>query len=109
MFASTVKSLLLELAILSAIVTARPSQVVRSSSCTETIIDVVLASTSDGGKGFDDKFDNFNILAHLVVLANLTEPLSDKDADLTVFAPPDAAFLATAKSLEKALLPRRTC
>jgi uncharacterized surface protein with fasciclin (FAS1) repeats len=48
-------------------------------------------------------------LAHHVVLANLTEPLSDKDADLTVFAPPDAAFLATAKSLEKALLPRRTC
>lgn len=52
-----------------------------------TIVDTVVGS------------DDFNILALAVGAAGLVGALSDPEADLTVFAPTDAAFVALAKDL----------
>ncbi len=52
-----------------------------------TIVDTVVAS------------DDFNILALAVGAAGLVSALSNPEADLTVFAPTDAAFVSLAKDL----------
>jgi len=58
-----------------------------------TIAGLVAAS----GPGFDANGADFDILLAAVSAAGLVEALSDLSADLTVFAPTDAAFLELAK------------
>jgi uncharacterized surface protein with fasciclin (FAS1) repeats len=65
------------------------------SSSKKTVLDVILGLASDRGASFDNNPDNFDILAHFLILANITTPLSDENTKLTVFAPSDAAFLRT--------------
>jgi uncharacterized surface protein with fasciclin (FAS1) repeats len=56
----------------------------------DNIVDTVIALS--GASGFDDNGGDFDILRDAVVAADLDEPLSG-EADLTVFAPTDQAFL----------------
>ncbi len=60
-----------------------------------TITDIVAAS---GGE-FDENGDDFDLLLNAVVTADLAETLDDPNAELTVFAPTDDAFVATATAL----------
>ncbi|MGD1944636.1 MAG: fasciclin domain-containing protein [Leptolyngbyaceae cyanobacterium] len=58
-----------------------------------TISGIVASS----GDGFDDNNQDFDILLRALQSANLVEALDDPAADLTVFAPTDAAFVALAQ------------
>ena len=60
-----------------------------------TITDIVLES---GGE-FDLDSRDYDILLNAVVTADLADALADPDAELTVFAPNDAAFVRLAKDL----------
>ncbi|MTI43616.1 putative surface protein with fasciclin (FAS1) repeats [Roseibium hamelinense] len=60
-----------------------------------TIAEIVAAS----GSGFDANTSDFNILRAALEAAGLTATLDSPSADLTVFAPTDAAFIALANSL----------
>ena len=60
-----------------------------------TITGIAVAS----GEGFDTNAEDFDILREAVVAADLAGALDDPNADLTVFAPTDAAFVATAQAL----------
>ncbi len=60
-----------------------------------TIADVV-AQTSDG---FDSNSSDFDILFAALEAAELTGALADPEAELTVFAPDDGAFLSLAEAL----------
>lgn len=62
---------------------------------TETLTGIVAAS---GGE-FDTNNADFDILLNAVIAADLAGALSDPDADLTVFAPNDAAFIGLAQTL----------
>lgn len=59
----------------------------------ETIADIVAAS---GGE-FDDNHFDYDILLNAVIAADLVDALADPDADLTVFAPNDIAFILLAR------------
>jgi len=54
-----------------------------------------LATIAETAVGSDD----FNILVGLLGVADLVGAVADEDAELTVFAPTDAAFIATATAL----------
>lgn len=58
---------------------------------------VEIVSASEGT--FDSNDRDFDILLQAVLAANLVEPLAAADADLTVFAPYDAAFIRLARDL----------
>ena len=58
-----------------------------------TIAEIVAQS----GNGFDDNSQDFDILLSAVQTAGLADALSVADADLTVFAPTDAAFIRLAQ------------
>ncbi|MEM7520574.1 MAG: fasciclin domain-containing protein [Pseudomonadota bacterium] len=60
-----------------------------------SITDLVVQS----GDGFDTTSTDFDILLAAVTAAGLAETLDAAGADLTVFAPNDAAFVGTAKAL----------
>ncbi|MEY1557369.1 fasciclin domain-containing protein [Yoonia sp. R2331] len=60
-----------------------------------TITDIAVAS----GPGFDNDLSDFDILREAVVAADLAGALADPNADLTVFAPNDAAFVGLAQAL----------
>ncbi|MEO1512733.1 MAG: fasciclin domain-containing protein, partial [Planctomycetota bacterium] len=60
-----------------------------------TIADIVAAS----GTGFDDNNGDFDMLLAAVSAAGLVDALADPEADFTVFAPTDAAFIALAQDL----------
>lgn len=62
---------------------------------TQNIVDIVAAS--DGV--FDRDYSDFDILLNAVQAANLVDALAAVDADLTVFAPNDAAFVRLARDL----------
>jgi uncharacterized surface protein with fasciclin (FAS1) repeats len=62
-----------------------------------TITETVLAVS--GSEGFDDNGGDFDMLREAVVAAGLAETLDDVSADLTVFAPTDAAFIGLAQAL----------
>ena len=62
---------------------------------TDNIVDVVLAS----GGAFDNDYTDFDILLNAVQTAGLVDALAAVDADLTVFAPNDAAFVRLARDL----------
>ncbi|MEL6645423.1 MAG: fasciclin domain-containing protein [Pseudomonadota bacterium] len=62
---------------------------------TETLTGIVAAS----GGVFDDNAADFDILLNAVQAAGLAGALDDPNADLTVFAPNDAAFVGLAQTL----------
>ena len=66
-----------------------------ASSDGGTITDIVLKSGGD----FDDNKRDYDILLNAVVTAKLADALADPDAELTVFAPNDAAFYRLARDL----------
>lgn len=61
----------------------------------KSIVDIVAAS---GGE-FDNRRNDFDILLQAVTAAGLGEALADPEADLTVFAPNDLAFIRLANDL----------
>ena len=61
----------------------------------QTITQIVAAS---GGQ-FDKNDKDFDILLNAVIAADLTGALDDPEADLTVFAPTDDAFIRLARNL----------
>jgi len=62
-----------------------------------TIVDVVLETS--GAQGLDDNGGDFDILREALTAAGLVDTLADRDADFTVFAPTDAAFIQLARDL----------
>lgn len=66
-----------------------------ASSDGNTITDIVLQSGGD----FDNVKRDYDILLNAVVTAELADALADPDAELTVFAPNDAAFYRLARDL----------
>lgn len=62
---------------------------------TETLTGIVAAS----GGVFDDDATDFDLLLNAVQAAGLAGALDDPEADLTVFAPNDAAFIGLAQTL----------
>jgi uncharacterized surface protein with fasciclin (FAS1) repeats len=60
-----------------------------------TITEIVAES---GGEFDDNKYD-YDILLNAVLAANLQDALADPNADLTVFAPNDKAFIRLARDL----------
>jgi serralysin len=62
---------------------------------TDTLTGIVAAS----GGVFDDNAADFDILLNAVQAAGLAGALDDPNADLTVFAPNDAAFIGLAQTL----------
>lgn len=62
-----------------------------------SIIDLVL--TTSGSEGLDTNGADFDILREAVIAAGLVETLSAENADLTVFAPTDEAFIKLARTL----------
>lgn len=60
-----------------------------------TIVDIVAASGGD----FDTNSRDFDLLFNAVQAAGLADALADANADLTVFAPTDAAFVKLAQDL----------
>lgn len=63
-----------------------------------TSTDITSLVAASGGT-FDTDPGDFDILFNAVVTAGLGEALADPEADLTVFAPTDAAFVGTAQAL----------
>jgi uncharacterized surface protein with fasciclin (FAS1) repeats len=62
-----------------------------------TIVDVLVAKSSTDG--FDQNPRDYDILITAATAADLVGALSDPSAQLTVFAPDDAAFVRTARTL----------
>jgi serralysin len=62
-----------------------------------TIVDVLVAKSSTDG--FDQNPRDYDILITAATAADLVGALSDPAAQLTLFAPDDAAFVRTAQSL----------
>jgi uncharacterized surface protein with fasciclin (FAS1) repeats len=60
-----------------------------------SITEIVAAS----GQGFDENATDFDILLSAVSAAGLADPLATANADLTVFAPTDGAFVGLAQVL----------
>lgn len=60
-----------------------------------TITDIVAGS----GDAFDDDASDFDVLLAAVKTAGLADTLADQDADFTVFAPTDQAFVDLANDL----------
>ena len=61
----------------------------------DTILDLVL--NISGASGFDDNAGDFDILREAVLAADLAGALGDAEADLSVFAPTDGAFIQLAR------------
>ena len=61
----------------------------------DTITEIVAAS----GPGFDNNKRDYDILLEAVLTAGLAGDLADPDAEFTVFAPNDRAFIRLAKDL----------
>ena len=70
-------------------------QVHADHHATPTITDIVLQS---GGE-FDRNRHDYDILLQAVLAANLADTLADPNADFTVFAPTDRAFIRLARDL----------
>ncbi|MEL6793298.1 MAG: fasciclin domain-containing protein, partial [Pseudomonadota bacterium] len=64
---------------------------------TPTITETILAVSGDAG--FDDNGADFDILREALAATDLTGAVADEAADLTVFAPTDAAFIQLARDL----------
>ena len=67
------------------------------SDHSKTITEIVATS---GGQGeFDRNYYDYDLLLNAVLAANLQDALADPDADLTLFAPNDLAFIRLARDL----------
>ena len=66
-----------------------------TASAQGTITDIV----AESGGEFDKDRRDYDILLNAVVTAGLAEVLADPDAEFTVFAPKDSAFVRLAKDL----------
>jgi len=62
-----------------------------------TIADTAIAVSSLDG--FDDNTGDFDMLLQALIAADLVGAVADADADLTVFAPTDQAFVRLARDL----------
>jgi uncharacterized surface protein with fasciclin (FAS1) repeats len=62
-----------------------------------TIVDILVAKSSTNG--FDHRPWDYDLLIKAASTAGLVDALANPDADLTVFAPNDAAFVRTARDL----------
>ena len=60
---------------------------------------ILAGLVASSGSGFDANTADFDILLQAVTTVGLVDTLNDPDADLTVFAPDDAAFLGLAQTL----------
>ncbi len=78
-----------------AIIALLPAAALAKNTASQTITDIVAAS---GGE-FDNRGLDFDILLNAVLAADLAGALADPDADLTVFAPNDKAFIRLARDL----------
>jgi uncharacterized surface protein with fasciclin (FAS1) repeats len=67
------------------------------ASADGTLVDKLVARSGSGG--FDTNGTDFDLLIEAVTTAGLAGALSDPSASLTVLAPNDAAFVATARTL----------
>lgn len=63
----------------------------------QTIVDVLVKKSSTNG--FDHRPWDYDLLIKAATTAGLVDALGNEDAELTVFAPNDAAFLRTARDL----------
>ncbi|MEM7507991.1 MAG: fasciclin domain-containing protein [Pseudomonadota bacterium] len=62
-----------------------------------SIVDVVIDAS--GESGLDDNGGDFDILREALSAAGLVDTLDNRDADFSVFAPTDAAFIQLARDL----------
>jgi uncharacterized surface protein with fasciclin (FAS1) repeats len=74
-----------------------PAGATGSGQNTRTIAEVVVAKSS--ANGFDHRPWDYDVLIRAATTAGLVDELADRDAELTVFAPNDAAFVRTARDL----------
>mgnify|MGYP001352938077 CR=1 FL=1 len=66
----------------------------------DTIADLVVASSGGADAGtFDQNGNDYDLLLTALNTAGLTAAVADPDADLTVFAPRDSAFVKLARDL----------
>ena len=68
-----------------------------SSNPVEATDSTIAGVVSQSGEGFDDNSQDFDILREAVEVAGLGDALNDPNADLTVFAPTDGAFVNLAQ------------
>lgn len=85
------------LALVAAMVVASTALVRPASAANKTVVSVLIARSS--ADGFDSRGHDYDILIKAVQTADLVDALNDPAAKLTVFAPNDAAFMRTARSL----------
>ena len=85
------------LTLLAAFALAATTLVRPAAAGPKTVVSVLAARSSLDG--FDSRGSDYDILIKAVQTADLVDALNDPDAKLTVFAPNDAAFMRTAKSL----------
>jgi serralysin len=77
-----------------------PSNPNNGGTSSMTIAEILVSASGGVDAGtFDDNGDDFDVLLTALGAANLTGAAADVDADLTVFAPTDAAFLQLATDL----------
>lgn len=62
-----------------------------------TIVDIVLDAS--GTEGLDSNADDFDILREALTATDLVGTLADREADFSVFAPTDTAFIQLARDL----------
>lgn len=77
-----------------------PLEVVRTPTLDTSLPNIVeTAILVSGDDGFDGINDDFDILIQAVIAADLVGALADNEADLTLFAPTDQAFVRLARDL----------
>ncbi len=69
----------------------RPSNIDAPPPPEDTIVDIVLAVS--GSEGLDDNGSDYDILRTALVATGLDAAVADPEADVTVFAPTDDAFI----------------
>lgn len=74
-----------------------PAGATGSGTNNRTIVDVLVKKSSTNG--FDHRAWDYDLLLEAATTAGLADELGNPDADLTVFAPNDAAFVRTARDL----------
>ena len=71
-----------------------------AAQSTNTIADIVVAASGGATAGqFDSNLNDYDILLNALQTANLVSAVANPQANLTVFAPSDRAFLRLAKDL----------
>ncbi len=97
MFRRRTRRLATLVATAAAATTLAPAAAAAQSAPEPTITDTVIAVS--GAEGFDADRTDYDILRTAVVTADLAGVLADPDAELTVLAPDDRAFIRTAREL----------